>query len=54
MALAFISKWVSINYEQQISRNIKLKVNILGGVIMLIHEVIGNQRGVNGIQCDRL
>ena len=40
MALAFISKWVSINYEQQISRNIKLKVNILGGV--------------NGIQCDRL
>ena len=53
-ALLFLYKWVSINYERQISGNIKLKVNILGGVIMLMHEVIVNQWCVNGICCDRL
>ena len=53
-ALLFLCKWVSINYERQISGNSKLKVNILGGVIMLMHEVIVNQWCVNGICCDRL
>lgn len=53
-ALAFVSKWVSVNYEQQISKNIKFKVNILGGAIMLVHEMIVNQGSVNGICRDRL
>jgi hypothetical protein len=52
--LVFISKMVSVNYERQISKNVKLKVNILGGAIMLVHEMIANQGSVNGICCDRL
>ena len=50
--LVFISKMVSVNYERQISKNVK--VIILGGAIMLVHEMIANQGSVNGICCDRL
>lgn len=52
--LTFLIKWVSVNYERQISKNIKFRVDILGGAIMLMTKMIVNLGSGNGILCDRL
>lgn len=57
--LSLISKWLSINYERQISENIKLRINIIEVIIMfmnmvLVNKMVVNQGSANGICSDRL
>ena len=51
--LSLINKWISLNYEHQISKNVKFRINILG-VIVMINEMFINQGSANGVCGDRL